>query len=124
MGMAHTVHTLRPKGTRDRYYFSLRCRDAILSLAEALAIRPVMSNVQTPLTQYIGEISGDFEKVLQEIEKALVMISSLLPWASRRSDRFEDGEPRRDTHAYVPTRISQLRIGSDAPILEIGGGFA
>ena len=125
VGMAHTASALKPKSSLRRHYFTLRSRDALLSLAEALAIRPVMSNVQTSMKDYLNTINGDMSGLLAAVERRLG--HSLAPPRLGGAPVAFVGSvllnPDSLRHAYVPERIAQLEINPHAPILEIGGGF-
>ncbi len=119
------MSSLKPKGSFRRHYFTLRSRDALLSLAEALAIRPVMSNVQTSLKDYLSTINGDMSELLAAVEQRLG--HSLAPPQLGGAPVAFIGSvmlnPDSLRHAYVPERLAQLEIAPQDPILEIGGGF-
>ncbi len=124
-GMAHTARFLQSDSPYGTDYFPLRCRDALLALAEALAVRGLTSNQQTPWGDYADGLNGDLAPLLAEVEAALG--HSIEPPSLGGPPVAEAGKwhlnPDAIRHAYIMYRIQQLGIANDAAILEIGGGF-
>ena len=124
-GMAHTARFMKRKGSFSGNHISIRTADALICLAEALAIRGVRSNIQTRLWDYIRETRIDPGALAGAIEAALghrLLVPQLgAPPLVRVGDRVLSPDGIR--HAYLPYRIAQLEIAPSDPILEIGGGF-
>ena len=124
-GMGHTAIFLTKRSPYDRQYFSLRCRDAILGLAEALAIKPLASNQQTSLDDYISSTNADLENYVTRIEKELGHSIEApkvgKPPIAMVGQYFVSPDSVR--HAYIMHRVKQLGYSAENSILEIGGGF-
>ena len=122
VGMGHTSNFL---GKKFHKYFSFRCRDSILSLAEALAIKGLTSNVQTPLAEYMRTTNGDLLPYIQKIEAVLghsIQSPTIgKPPVAVIGDKLINPDFVR--HAYVMYRVKQLGFSSNTKILEIGGGY-
>ncbi|PKQ08508.1 MAG: hypothetical protein CVT73_06865 [Alphaproteobacteria bacterium HGW-Alphaproteobacteria-12] len=125
MGMAHTALFISPQSPYGADYFHIRCRDALLALGEALAVRPLMSNQQTSWRTYRAGLKGELGDLAVRIEHALG--HSLEPPTFGGPPVALAGafrlNPDSIRHAYVMHRIEQLGIAKDSGILEIGGGF-
>lgn len=124
-GMAHISAFLKPGSPYGLEYFPLRCRDSLFALAEALGVRGLMSNQQTPLKEYIATLNGDLEQLIGSVEVALG--HSLDPPALGGPPVAIVGSrvlnPDAIRHAYIMHRVQQIGINTESPILEIGGGF-
>lgn len=125
-GMAHVQAFVAGRKTiYPKPYFALRVRDAILSLAEALAINGLPSNQQTSWSNYIAYLNQDLTEVIAEIEKRLGYEIAApevgCPPAYRIGRR--PFNPDFIRHAYVMHRVGQMGIRPGDPILEIGGGY-
>ena len=125
-GMAHVQgFVVGRKTIYPKPYFALRVRDAVLSLAEALAINGLPSNQQTSWSAYIAYLNQDLTDVIAEVEKRLGYTIDApevgCPPVCRIGGR--PFNPDFIRHAYVMHRVGQLDIGPDDPILEIGGGY-
>lgn len=124
-GMAHTAVFLSPKSPYDLRYFTLRCRDATLALAEALAIKGLASNQQTSLAAYRASTNCDLQSHLEKIEEVLGHTVAAPP-VGRPPVAVVGGHvvsPDSLRHAYVMYRVKQLGFVPESAILEIGGGF-
>lgn len=124
-GMGHTDIFLTKKSPYDRQYFSLRCRDAVQALGEALAIKPLSSNQQTSLDDYIESTNADLEEHIEKIEETLghsIEAPNVGRSPAAKIGRYQIS-PDSARHAYVMYRVKQLGFNSDDAILEIGGGF-
>ncbi len=125
-GMAHIQAFVAGRKTiYPKPYFALRVRDAILSLAEALAINGLPSNQQTSWSAYIAYLNQDLTDIIAEIEKRLGYAIAApevgCPPVCRIGGR--PFNPDFIRHAYVMQRVEQLGIRPDEPIFEIGGGY-
>ncbi len=124
-GMGHTAVFLSKKCPYDLNYFSLRCRDSVLSLAEALAIKGIPSNQQTSLANYLKDTNGNLEPLIEQIEQKLghsVTAPDVgKPPVAYIGQHAVSADSIR--HAYVMYRVKQLGFYADSRILEIGGGF-
>lgn len=125
-GMAHVQAFIQGKKTiYPKRYFSYRVKDSILSLSEALGLSSPPSNQQTPLRAYIDYLNQDLAPLIEEIEAALGHSLSAPfvghPPVAQIGKCFYNPDFIR--HAYIPHRIHQLGLASDAQILEIGGGY-
>lgn len=125
-GMAHTGIFLDSERNPYRAdYFALRVVDALLSLAEALAVLPQPSNQQTRLPEYIAYLNSDLHELLPRVEKALGF-SLAAPAIGRPNVCVLGGVPTTPDllrHAYVVHRLHEIGLEPDDAILEIGGGF-
>lgn len=125
VGMGHTASFIGPKPHYSRDYFSLRCRDSILALAEALALRGVPSNHQTSLDDYIRQTNSDLGSTICGIEADLGY-SIEAPAIGRPPVALISTHhinPDFVRHAYVPHRLKQLGADNSAKLIEVGGGF-
>ena len=126
MGMGHVQRFIQGRKTLyPRPYFAMRVRDALMSLSEALALRGPASNQQTPLAGYRDRLRADLTPLVAEIELTLghpvnVPAIGCPPGAEIGGRLFN---PDLIRHAYVPHRITELCIGPEDPVLEIGGGY-
>jgi len=124
-GMGHTDLFLTAKSPYDPNYFSFRCRDTILSLAEALAVKTLPSNQQTSFDDYVASTNGDLAPYIEKIEAELGHTITAPPVG--QPPVAEVGpylvSPDSIRHAYVPYRLRQLGFQANACIMEIGGGF-
>lgn len=124
-GMGHTDIFLTKKCPYDHRYFSLRCRDTILALAEALAIKPLTSNQQTPIDDYIISQNADLEEYIEKIEDVLghsIQAPEIGKPPIAKIGNYHVS-PDSVRHAYVMYRVKQLGYHERHHILEIGGGF-
>ncbi|MCF8470010.1 MAG: hypothetical protein K9G30_04445 [Parvibaculum sp.] len=125
IGMAHTALFIGPQSPYGADYFHIRCRDALLALGEALAVRPLMSNQQTSWRAYRANLKDELGDLAEQIEHALG--HSLEPPAFGGPPVALAGafrlNPDNIRHAYVMHRVEQLGIAKEGGILEIGGGF-
>ena len=123
--MAHSERFFRAKGSYHSNFLSVRCRDALLSLAEAIGARPVTSNLQTSWRDYLRLSREPLDILLADVEAKLG--HSLAPPALGGPPVIECGKrflnPDSLRHGYVAHRIEQLGVSKDSAILEIGGGF-
>ena len=124
-GMAHTARFMRKKGSFNGNHISIRTRDALISLAEALGVIGVRSNIQTLLWDYIKEQRVDLLDLKTRIESALGHQLLVPQIGSPPLVHIDDAvlSPDGIRHAYLPYRIEQLEIQKADLILEIGGGF-
>lgn len=124
-GMGHSSAFIERDSEFDVRYFSDRCRDALFSLAEALAVRGLMSNAQTPLDLYARSLNGDLSLLLPDVEAALG--HSLSPTSLGGPPVADAGatvlNPDFLRHAYIMHRVQEIGIRPEQSILEIGGGF-
>jgi len=124
-GMAHTDIFLSKKTPYSPQYFTLRVRDSILALAEALSVKNLHSNQQTSFEDYMHSTNGNLELHIENIEKALG--HSVCTPNVGRPPVASVGKylinPDSTRHAYVMFRVKQLGFNPEDPILEIGGGF-
>jgi len=124
-GMGHTDIFLTERSPYNPQYFSLRCRDSILALSEALGLKPLTSNQQTSFDDYLKATNGDLEEFVEKIEKYLGF--SVTAPAVGRPPVAEIGRfrvsPDSVRHAYVMHRVKELGFKPSSSILEIGGGF-
>ena len=125
-GMAHSARFFHAKGSYGSDFLSIRCRDALLSVAEATGARPVRSNLQTSLRDYRLAVNEPLDVLLADVERKLG--HSLAPPALGGPPVIVCGErylnPDSIRHSYAAYRIEQLGAPKDKPVLEIGGGFA
>lgn len=126
MGHGHMAGFKKAKKKREaERYFNLRTRDAILSLAEALAVKPLYSNYQTTFKEYLFDMQRDLAPLIEDIEKTLN--HSVVAPSFGDPPVVEHGShavsPDSIRHAYVMHRVRQLGFTADDRILEIGGGF-
>ncbi|QRM43967.1 putative sugar O-methyltransferase [Rhizobium sp. BG4] len=124
-GYAHTVHSAQSDWQWGREYFSTRCRDAILALAEAVGVIGVASTEQTSWDKLIGRQNGLLEPTIEAIEHRLGHSLAPVDFGSAPIARIDNRwiNPDFVRQAYVPYRIEQIGIGKDDPIIEIGGGL-
>ena len=124
-GMGTTDIVLSKKCPYDINYLSICCRDAIISLAEALSVKNISLNQQTPFSDYIKTTNCDLAPYIDKIEKALGHSISA-PDVGHPPVAIV-GEyvisPDSLHHAYVMHRVKQLGFNEQSHILEIGGGF-
>lgn len=125
-GMAHIQSFVAGRKTvYPKPYFALRVRDAILSLAEALAVNGLPSNQQTSWSDYIAYLNQDLTGIIAEVEKRLGYAIEApevgCPPVCMIGGRSFNPDFIR--HAYIMHRVGQLDIRPDEPILEIGGGY-
>lgn len=125
-GMAHVQAFVRGKKTiYPKGYFSHRVKDTILSLSEALGVSCPPSNQQTSLRSYVEYLNQDMAPLIEKVEAALGHSISMpmmgCPPVAEIGGRYYNPDLIR--HAYIPYRIRQLGIGTDEPVLEIGGGY-
>lgn len=124
-GMAHTDVFMTSKCPHDKNFLSIRIRDTVLSLAEALSVKPVTSAHQTPLAEYIKSINCDLENYLDRIENALGHSVSA-PDVGKPPVAVigrHTVSPDSIRHAYIMHRIKQLGFQEQSVLVEIGGGF-
>lgn len=124
-GMAHTARFMHKKGSFSGNHISIRTSDVLISLAEALAVIGVRSNIQTLLWRYIQEQRADLVELKKRVEKALghaLLVPQIgaPPLVIIGDEIFS---PDGIRHAYIPFRIEQLEFKKNDNILEIGGGF-
>ncbi len=124
-GMAHSERFFRAKGSYPANFLAVRCRDALLSLAEAIGARPVSSNLQTSWRDYLRLNREPLDTLLADVE--LKLGHSLAPPALGGPPVIACGKrtlnPDSLRHGYVAHRIEQLGVAKNSAILEIGGGF-
>lgn len=125
-GMAHVQSFVSGRKTLyPKPYFSLRIRDGVLSLAEALAINGLPSNQQTSKKDYIAYLNQDLTGMIAEIETRLGY-SIEAPSVGCPPVWNIGGRPFNPDfirHAYVMHRVRQLGFTPGDAILEIGGGY-
>jgi len=124
-GMGHNDIFTSRKCPHDRNYLSYCIRDNILSLAEALSVKNVLSSQQTPLTEYIKSTNCDLEPYIDKIER-VTGHSIAAPDVGKPPvaiiGRYAIS-PDSVSHAYIMHRVKQLGFNEHSHILEIGGGF-
>ncbi|MDF2367553.1 putative sugar O-methyltransferase [Sneathiella sp.] len=124
-GMGHTDIFLSKRSPYDRQYFPLRCRDATLALAEALALKSLASNQQTSLDDYVSSTNADVADYIQQIEEKLrhsIEVPEVGKPPIAEIGRYRVS-PDSVRHAYVMYRVKQLGHKPEDALLEIGGGF-
>lgn len=124
-GMAHTARFMKARGSYGKNHIGLRCRDTLLSLAEALAVRPVMSNLQTSTKDFMAETNGELAPLLLAVEEKLGHRLDPLPLGGPPvvTSQGRHLNPDAIRHGYVPFRLEELGLTKEEPVLEIGGGF-
>jgi putative sugar O-methyltransferase len=124
-GMGHTDVFMSKKCPHDRNFLSIRIRDTVLSLAEALSVKSVASAHQTPLSEYIKSTNDDLEIYIDKIESALGHSVSApdvgKPPVAIIGKHIVSPDSIR--HAYIMHRVKQLGFNEHSSLLEIGGGF-
>jgi putative sugar O-methyltransferase len=124
-GMGHTDVFMTERSPYDKNFLSWRIRDSIISLAEALAVKPVSSTQQTVLAEYMEATNCDLASYIEKIEAALGHSVSApdvgKPGAAIIGKHVISPDSIR--HAYVMYRIKQLGFNERSSLLEIGGGF-
>jgi hypothetical protein len=123
-GMAHTKHMIGRDGLYGPTYFSIRCRDTLQSLAEAVGVAPLHSNQQTAWADYRA-IMAHQDDLVGEVERALGYSIRPTPFGGPPVVTMGGAilNPDFIRHAYVMHRVRQLAVGQNESILEIGGGF-
>lgn len=126
LGMGHVqAFVVGRKTIYPQKYFSMRLRDAVLALGEALAVVHPASNQQTPLREYRNRLRSDPSEQIAAIERCLghpIDVPEIgCPPVVRVAGR--NFNPDLVRHAYIPHRLEQLDIAPDDPVLEIGGGY-
>lgn len=125
-GMAHTQSfVVGRKTTYPGFYFSVRVKDALLSLGEAIGILSPTSNQQTNWNEYFDYLDQDYEKLIEKIENALgYSIETPLignPPVAVIGNKMYNPDTIR--HAYMTVLFSRLEIPKASSIIEIGGGY-
>lgn len=124
-GMGHIELFVTKASPYDRNYIAYRCRDALMSLAEALALKGVPSNQQTALDDYVAANRQDLASYIPQIEKALGHSVSCPPvgFAPACQIGAHTVSPDSLRHAYVMHKLKTLGYQPNDSLLEIGGGF-
>ena len=103
----------------------LRMTDMLLSLGEALGVLNLPNHAQMKLLDYVDFVHTDQDRLLADIEVRLGF-SLEMPLVGNPPVFLLNGvstSADMARHAYVAFRLRQLGLGSEDPIVEIGGGF-
>ncbi|MGC2854539.1 putative sugar O-methyltransferase [Novispirillum sp. DQ9] len=109
----------------SRGFVGLRTLDCLHSLAEATGARPIPSFAQHGLIAYVALLNQDPGRLLAEVQEALGfpldMPAAGAPYVCRLGGVATAPDVLR--HAYIAHRLTQLGLGPEARVLEVGGGF-
>jgi hypothetical protein len=122
------VHESMPANMREHpadSYIQLRAADALLSLAQSAAARPIVSIQHQGFAASLRELDADPEALLADAERATGLDVSMPEVAGAYGVRVGGKLLTVDSliHSHTAYRLRQLGAGPRSRIVEIGGGY-
>jgi hypothetical protein len=125
LGKVHESHPDDMRANPQTSHILLRVTDALVSLAQACGVHPVVCVQHQGIDAYLKQLDVNLDDVLEKVESKTKLDVSFPPVGAAYGCRIGGKLIAIDSllHRHTLYRLRQLGAGTPSRVVEIGGGY-